>query len=268
MLVKIYLFLCCSLLLVVAGCRSDTAQQSNATLTSTTASTAATPPVVIPEATPAQTANGQPQTPNADTGVSSAAASKRADSCSLLTSKDLQSVMGIEVKDTKGSQQADSAFSVAQCYYLMAEPSKSVVVTVYDSNSANASAQTPRDFWKQRFGSAAAAGKEQEREREREREREKDKARDKDRDSERDKDAEKVRDKARKGEIEEEEEAAPPRPVKGVGDEAYWTGNQIVGALYVLKKNSFIRISVGGTDSMETKIKKTKALAQKVVSRL
>jgi hypothetical protein len=264
MLVKVYLFLCCSLLLTVAGCRSDTAQQANTPQSSTVASTVATPLVVTPRNTPAQTANRQTLAPDSN----SAATAKRVDSCSLLTGKDVQEVQGFEVKDTKGSHQTDGAFTVAQCYYLTAEPSKSVVVTLYDSNPDNTATQTPRDFWKERFGSAAAEGKEKEREREREREREKDKARGKDRDRDRDKDAEKVRDKARKGEIEEEEEAAPPRAVKGVGDEAYWTGNQAVGALYVLKKNSFIRISVGGTDSMETKIKKTRALAQRILPRL
>jgi hypothetical protein len=252
MLVKVYLFICCSLLLTVAGCRSDTAQQSNGPQSSTIASTAATPPVVAPENNPAQSANAQAQASNAN----GAAESKRVDSCSLLTSQDLRAVLGVEVKDTKGSHQSDGAFAVAQCYYQTAEPSKSVVVTVYDSNPENASAQTPRDFWKQRFGGAVFEDKEKEREREKE------KARDK----KRDKDAEHVRDQARKGEV--EEESTPPKSVAGVGEEAYWTGNQIVGALYVLKKNSFIRISVGGTDSMETKIKKTKALAQKVLSRL
>jgi hypothetical protein len=31
-----------------------------------------------------------------------------------------------------------------------------------------------------------------------------------------------------------------------VGEEAYWLGSPMVGALYVLKANTFLRISVGG----------------------
>ena len=40
------------------------------------------------------------------------------------------------------------------------------------------------------------------------------------------------------------------------------------GALYVLKNNVYIRISVGGPDSEESKIKHCKALAEKALSRL
>jgi hypothetical protein len=40
------------------------------------------------------------------------------------------------------------------------------------------------------------------------------------------------------------------------------------GAIYVLKDNVFIRISVGGPESEESKIEKSKALAAKALSRL
>jgi hypothetical protein len=40
------------------------------------------------------------------------------------------------------------------------------------------------------------------------------------------------------------------------------------GALYVLKKDSFNRISVGGSDNEETNIKKSKALAEKALQGL
>jgi len=42
------------------------------------------------------------------------------------------------------------------------------------------------------------------------------------------------------------------------------------GTLYVLKKEKdvFMRISVGGADNEETKINKSKALAQKAIERL
>ena len=44
--------------------------------------------------------------------------------------------------------------------------------------------------------------------------------------------------------------------------------NRFGGALYVLKKDSLIRISVGGLENEETKINKSKALAQKALQRL
>jgi hypothetical protein len=67
---------------------------------------------------------------------------------------------------------------------------------------------------------------------------------------------------------EEEEEKNPPKKVDGVGDEAYWSGNRFGGALYVLKRNVILRVSVGGPDDEETKIAKSKALAEKALSRL
>ena len=52
------------------------------------------------------------------------------------------------------------------------------------------------------------------------------------------------------------------------GDEAFWTGNPLVGALYVLKDDSYLRISIGGAEEASVKIQKTKALAQKALKRL
>ena len=72
----------------------------------------------------------------------------------------------------------------------------------------------------------------------------------------------------KKARNDEEEKAAPPQKIDGLGDEAFWTGNRVGGALYVLKKDIFIRISIGGPDNEETKINKSKALAQKALERL
>lgn len=75
----------------------------------------------------------------------------------------------------------------------------------------------------------------------------------------------------RKGEEEEEKEEKAKNPLKkieGVGDEAYWSGTRFGGALYVLRKNVILRISVGGPDDQETKIQKSKELGQKAITRL
>jgi hypothetical protein len=66
----------------------------------------------------------------------------------------------------------------------------------------------------------------------------------------------------------EEGEEKEPLRVDGVGDEAFWTGNRVGGALYVLKGNCYIRISVGGAGDQTQKIDKSKALAQSVLKRL
>jgi len=67
---------------------------------------------------------------------------------------------------------------------------------------------------------------------------------------------------------EEAEEEKQPLKIDGLGDEAFWTGTRVGGALYVLKGNCYIRISVGGAGSPEQKIEKSKTLAADVLKRL
>jgi len=97
---------------------------------------------------------------------------------------------------------------------------------------------SPKDFWKERFGRFSGEEKE------------------------RDKDE---RETERK---EEKEESAPPKKIDGIGEEAFWASNRFGGILYVLKGDAFISISLGGSDNEETKIEKSKALAQKALQHL
>lgn len=61
-----------------------------------------------------------------------------------------------------------------------------------------------------------------------------------------------------------EKEFVAPRKIEGVGDEAYWMG----GALYTLKHQILLRVSVGGPDNVETKLEKSKTLSTKALGRL
>jgi hypothetical protein len=70
------------------------------------------------------------------------------------------------------------------------------------------------------------------------------------------------------GRKKEEGEEKAPLKVDGIGDEAFWTGTRVGGALYVLKGNTYIRISVGGAGDQAQKIEKSKALAESVLKRL
>ncbi len=65
-----------------------------------------------------------------------------------------------------------------------------------------------------------------------------------------------------------EKESGHPLPVPGVGDEAFWTGNVVVGALYVLKGDAYLRISIGASDDQAVRIDKSRALARKAMARL
>src|SRR5689334_7212788 len=56
--------------------------------------------------------------------------------------------------------------------------------------------------------------------------------------------------------------------VKGVGDDAVWSGNHLVGALYVLRRDKILRISVGGPGTKEQKIAKARRLGARALGRL
>jgi hypothetical protein len=61
----------------------------------------------------------------------------------------------------------------------------------------------------------------------------------------------------------------PPQKVPGVGDDAYWISRRKAGgALWVLKGDHYIRLSVGGEDDLPTKITKCSKLSEFVLSRL
>jgi hypothetical protein len=65
-----------------------------------------------------------------------------------------------------------------------------------------------------------------------------------------------------------EEEGVPRQRVSGVGQEAFWSGSRVGGALFVLKRDRYIRISVGGEGDAEAKLERSKALAQRVLRHL
>jgi len=56
--------------------------------------------------------------------------------------------------------------------------------------------------------------------------------------------------------------------VDGVGDAAVWSGNRLAGALYVMKGDTIVRVSVGGDMTQEQKIERAKQLATRALRRL
>lgn len=71
---------------------------------------------------------------------------------------------------------------------------------------------------------------------------------------------------AEKGE--EGEEQAKPEKISGLGQESFWLASRVGGALFVLKKNTIFRISVGGGGDIKTKLSKSRALAIKALARI
>lgn len=221
------------LVIVGAGCKStETSAPANPN-----SATAATP-------TPAAIGN-----PATSTTTNSAPAVKaKVDVCNLLTSDDLKGVQGEAYKEAQRSDRQDGDFLVAQCYYQMPTMANSVVLNVTTATE-RAGAPNPRDFWERTFREADEKEREGKNKSERDRDMQKDKAKDR-----------------REGE--EEEEAVPPERVKGLGDEAFWSASRVGGALYVLNKDQFFRISIGGASDARTKLNKSKALAQKILKKL
>ena len=151
------------------------------------------------------------------------------DACAVLTSADVQKVQGDPVQETKPNTQPAGGLVMSQCLFRTANPSKSVSVAIASPGSIS-----PRAFWQKQFGSSKAASEEK---------------------------TEK-KPAARRKQEQEEEESTRPKAIAGIGEQAYWVGSPIVGALYVLKGNTFLRISVGGVREESARIEKSIALAR------
>ncbi len=192
-------------------------------------------------------AASSPAEPAAPNYTAPPKASDRKDACKLLTSGDLRAVQGESLKDTKGTNRAEGGFFVSQCYFMLPTFSKSAVLTVTAAGKGEG-ARNPKQYWREIFHRKAEASSREDRGRE--------------------KSKPKESESKEPGEVEIEQEKTPPRKVPGLGDEAFWEPSRIGGALYVLKGDVFIRISVGGPDNPETKMKKSETLAQKVLPRL
>jgi hypothetical protein len=166
----------------------------------------------------------------------------RIDSCTLLSAKEIETIQGESLKDTKSSAQSSGGFGISQCFFTLPTFTNSISLVVTQRGDGPG-ARDPMDYWEEKFSEADSEAKE----------------------TDRDKD----RDKARvQGRSEEEEESARPLKISHVGDDAFWTGNAVGGALYVLKGNAFIRVSIGGSGEQRAQIKKAQALARVVLRHL
>ena len=139
------------------------------------------------------------------------------------------------MNDAKSSERSDGTFRISQCLYSSAEFSKSVNLALIQTDPGQAGNRSPKDFWEEKFGVYERS------------------------ENERDEKEKKTG---------EEEKGPPPKKITGLGDEAFWVSNRFGGILYILKGNAFISIGIGGTDDEETKLEKSKLLAQKALQRL
>jgi hypothetical protein len=163
------------------------------------------------------------------------------EACSLITKEEVGAVQKTTITDTKSSETSDGRHVITQCYYASADPNLSVSLTLTQPGNAS----SPREYWNQTFGPY--------RNRQSQEEKQPDKAK-------------KEGTTGRPGE--EGEKKTPPKKIDGIGEEGFWSGTRVGGALYVLYKDYIVRISIGGPDAEEIRIKKSQALVQKALQRL
>lgn len=236
------LMLCC-MVLTAAGCQSQSqvSQQSPAPSQQQQQQSSS-------QATTVTSSNGAPPTQNvsaqnSNTNIKTTATTF--DTCSLLTRGEISSVQGDEITGTQAAPGNSNRLAISQCYYQAATPARSVSLEVTRRLAGQANSLSPKEFWEEMFkksvrerARAAAAGKGE---------------------------ADRL---ASRSKEEEKKEGKLPQRVAGVGDEAFWVGNRAMGALYVLRGNTIIRISIGGVADQSERLEKTKTLAQLALKRL
>jgi hypothetical protein len=185
---------------------------------------------------------------NNTTSATGATGANALDVCALLTADDIKGVQGEAFKESKPSRRESTSFDVNSCFYTTPTFTKSVSLEV---TRRGTSPQSVREFWERRV---EESGEEGEREREAERARERK--------------GETKQEREREREAEHEREAKAPRRLKGIGDEAYWVNTNANSTMYVFKKDTLLRLSIGGADKEEERMKKIKALAEKALARL
>lgn len=163
----------------------------------------------------------------------------KVEACSLISKEEVGAIQKAAITDAKSSSGPSGNLVMSQCYYSAKEPNMAVSVALIQPSAGSATGTEARAYWENtvRRSSEHTPGEASERANEKRGER-------------------------------EEENKNPPKKIDGVGEEAYWSGNQFGGALYVLSRNIILRISVGGPDNEDIKIEKSKALAEKAIGRL
>ncbi|HEX6183589.1 MAG TPA: hypothetical protein VFZ44_06730 [Pyrinomonadaceae bacterium] len=212
----------------------------------------------------AQNAEAQrpPATPTpAPAPAAAAPALPRSTTCALISDEELKEAQGEAPADAQGSEHSAEGLSMSQCLYRLPTFDKSVNLEVV-SAPAGAPAGALKEYWRKRFHPDAIEARELLRQRAEEarlaREEE----------LKREREAGQVREGGRRKKNREEEHWRPER-VNGVGDEAFWSGNQKMWTLAVLRRDRVVRVTLtGGFDNRDENLKKATALARSALKRL
>jgi hypothetical protein len=204
--------------------------------------------------------NAQPQTKTK--------ANTTLDACSLLSDSEIASVLGEPLQERKPSVQATGNMRMAQCVFVTRDFAKSASLAVATPTADDTGGHSVRAFWRNQFHSPR---KPEEEKRPASRKSPAKSAFVSSREARESKASPYGEsDSESRGEPdgEVEEAARKPQPIPALGEEAYWVGSPISGALYVLQGELFLRISVGGIATEPIRVAKSKSLATAILRRL
>ena len=160
--------------------------------------------------------------------------------CALLTPAEIEAIQGERVEETKPTVRPSGGLFATQCLFRTPTLNKSVSLFLTASDPLHPVPLTARRLWQKQFHSSEV---------------------------ESDEEPVAVENK-KKLDSERERESREPRPIRGLGEEAYWVASPVASALYVLKGEMFLRISVGSAGQESERMEKSKALARAVLKRL
>ena len=169
---------------------------------------------------------------NAKSAANTSVTKGTVDACALLTSSEIEAIQGERVEETKPTVRPGGGLFTSQCVFRTPTLSKSVSVSLTASDPAHPGTLTARQLWEKQFHSLELESDEE---------------------SAAEKNGKKV---------EPERESGKPRAVSGLGEEAYWVASPVASALYVLKGEMFLRVSVGSAGQESERMEKSKALAR------
>lgn len=187
------------------------------------------PQRTAPELNPANVNSAASSSPMPTSAASPSAGTGFVDACALIKKSEIASVQGAEAQSAVPSTQMNGALAISQCYYTVTSADGSQNLSVH-LEVIQADPKSPNAV-KEYWENA-------------------------------------FEDKKDKGEKGEDEKERGPLAVRGVGEEAFWTGNAKTGALYALKRGKLVRLSIGGPADPKTRLEKSKKLVANVLKRL
>lgn len=170
------------------------------------------------------------------------------DACSMITDDEIEAVQGEAVKTAKNNSRISGSLLISQCFYELNDYSKSVSFEITQTAPDAAEKADLGKIWEEKFNKPIPV--------------------DNDRDEEEKNEGKTTTEKTldEKG-ANEPDSGGQPQAVS-LGDAAFRVGNRITNALYVLKNNRIIRISIGGADDQNVKLEKLKKAARSALNRM